>query len=26
MAIEDDEFELASKLRDYNKLLKDYNW
>jgi hypothetical protein len=25
MAIEDDEFELASKLRDYNKLLKDYN-
>ena len=25
MAIEDDEYELASKLRDFNKLLKDYN-
>jgi hypothetical protein len=25
MAIEDDEYELASKLRDYNKLLQDYN-
>ena len=25
MAVEDDEFELASKLRDYNKLLQTYN-
>jgi protein-arginine kinase activator protein McsA len=25
MAIEDDEYELASKLRDYNKLLQYYN-
>jgi protein-arginine kinase activator protein McsA len=25
MAIEDDEYELASKLRDYNRLLQDYN-
>jgi protein-arginine kinase activator protein McsA len=25
MAIEDDEYELASKLRDNNKLLQDYN-
>jgi hypothetical protein len=25
MAVEDDEFELASKLRDYNNLLQNYN-
>lgn len=25
MAAEDDEFELSAKLRDYNKLLQDYN-
>ena len=25
MAVEDDEYELASKLRDYNELLQNYN-